>query len=225
MRTLLTVVALLGLVGFAVAQNIEEQYQHEADLFRARHLIEWARTIEAYYEKTGYYPLQRRADGDKILLVRIATSEQQIWLDPGSPQYAPQLDYTSPGFTLVSVKDFVSDIEGGLGREIDERYDPQRAPNGPAPIYMSYFADKNGYLIWAACQTCPRKSNSFSTLLSRGTPTINIGSSWFIQNVPKTQSIATLQANKEFVDFFGKGPERPGWFEHLERTQVHESKN
>jgi hypothetical protein len=68
-------------------------------------------------------------------------------------------------------------------------------------------------------------SNSFSTLLTGGMPTINIGSSWFVSNVRKSQSIASLQANEEFVDFVGNGPTRPELFEQLERAQVHESKN
>src|SRR5262245_38486462 len=216
MRTLLTLAALVGLLGYADAQSIEEQYQHEADIFRARHLIEWARLIEAYYEKTGYYPLQRRVKGDEILRVRIATREQQTYLGQ------------DPGLTPVSIKEFVADIEGVLGREIDERYDPQRIPNG-APVYLSYFATKNGYLIWAVCRTCFSRSDTFTTSSSAGVQTvirtINIGSRWFIDNVAKTQSIASLQANKEFVDFIGKGPQRSGWFEHLERAQVHESKN
>jgi hypothetical protein len=122
------------------------------------------------------------------------------------------------------VKDFVAEIERVLERGIDERYDPQRVPNG-APIYLSYFATKNGYLIWTVCRTCPPRSNSFSTLLWTGTPSINIGSRWFIDNVRKTQSVESLQANKEFVDFFGKGPTRTGWFTQLEQSQVHESKN
>jgi hypothetical protein len=202
----------------------ERRYQRDADIFRARHLVEWAEIIEAYYEKTAHYPLQHRTEGDKIVLVQIATRQQQNYLDPKSPSYVKKIDIKGPRFTLVSVKDFVAEIERVLQREIDERYDPQSVPNGAAPLYLSYFADKNGYLIWTACQTCPMTSNSFSTLLTGGMPTINIGSNWFVKNIGKTQSIASLQANKEFVDFVGNGPTRPELFEQLERAQVHESK-
>jgi hypothetical protein len=220
MSKLLTLVAMVGLFG---CQSAEELYQHDADMIRARHLVEWAQIIEAYYMKAGRYPLQRRAKGDEILLVQIATREQQVYLDPKGPKYARKIDNKSPRFTSVSVKDFVAEIEGVLGRDIHERYDPQRVPTG-APIYLSYFANKDGYLIWTVCRTCPPRSNSFSTLLWNATPSINIGSDWFIENIPKTQSITSLQTNEEFVAFVGNGLTRTGWFESLERAQAHESK-
>lgn len=218
--------AIVGLLGtyFKNSQSSEKSYQHDADIVRARHLLEWARIIEAYYKKAGRYPLQHRVKSDEILRVQIATREQQAFLDPASPNYARSMDFNDPRFTSVSVKELVADIEGQLGREIDERYDPQRPPNG-APIYLSYFATKNGYLIWTVCRTCRSRSNGFTHPLSTGIQTINIGSSWFIDNVAKTQSVESLQANKEFVEFIGNGPTRAGWFDQLERAQVHESKN
>lgn len=73
MSKLLTLVAMVGFFG---CQSAEELYQHDADMIRARHLVEWAQIIEAYYMKAGHYPLQRRAKGDEILLVQIATREQ-----------------------------------------------------------------------------------------------------------------------------------------------------
>ncbi len=199
-----------GLLGtmFQDPQSLEETYQHDADIVRARHLLEWARIIEAYHDKSGYYPLQRRVEGDKTSRVLIATREQQSYLGRAKDD---------PRVTSVSVKEFVADIEAVLEREIDERYDPQRVPSG-APIYLSYFATKNGYLIWAVCRTCASRSNSFTIPLSRGILTINIGSTWFIDNLAKTQSIAGLQTNKEFVEFIGKGPTRAAWFDELERA-------
>jgi hypothetical protein len=215
--------ALVTMVGLAGCQHVEELYQHDADIVRARHLVEWAQIIETYHSKAGRYPLQSRAKGDETLLVQIATREQQEYLDPGSSKYAKGIDNKVPRFTSVSVKDFVADIEAVLGRDIDERYDPQRVPTG-APIYLSYFVNRDGYLIWTVCRTCPPRSNSFSTLLWTATPSINIGSKWFIENVRKTQSITSLQANEEFVAFVGNGPTRMGWFAHLEHEQAHESK-
>src|SRR4030095_7254633 len=211
--------------GFDVPLSPEEVlHQRDADIFRARHLIEWAEAIEAYYKKVGLYPLQRRVEGDKIALVQIATREQQVYLDPANPKYVRKIDNTK-GFTVVSVKEFVADIEGVLGREVVERYDSQRQPNGGTPLYLSYFVGKNGYLIWTACQTCPGRANSFSPLLGGGTPTLKIGSDWFVKNVRKTQTIESLRANKQFIDFVGDGPRRPEFFENLERAQARESKN
>lgn len=210
--------------GNLVYQNMEEQYQHNADMFRVKHLIEWAEIIEAYHENIGHYPLQDRAETDKPVLVQIATREQQVYLDSSNPKYKKDLDNKSSRFTAVSVKDFVSEIERVLERDIDERYDPQRVPNG-APIHLSYFASNDGYLIYTIGRTCPPTANTFSTLvLPSAVPSINIGSAWFIENIPKVQSIESLKANKQFKEFVSKGPTRPGWYEQLEREQVDESK-
>jgi len=64
-----------------------------------------------------------------------------------------------------------------------------------------------------------------SLSVSAGTPSINIGSDWFVKNIRKTQTIDSLQANKEFVDFVGNGPNRPEAFEAFRRAQARESKN
>jgi len=206
-----------------VPEELEEQYQHDADIFRVNHLIEWAEIIEAYHDATGHYPLQRLAGEDKVVLVQIATREQQEYLDPDNPKYVKELDNKSEQFTVVSVKDLVAEIEGVLKRDIDERYDPQRVPNG-APTYLSYFTGEDGYLIWTVARTCPPSSNSFSTLLWNGVPSINIGSAWFVENIPKVQSISSLKANREFVDFVSGGATETDWFEQLEHAQIDESK-
>jgi hypothetical protein len=223
MNKLVVLVGLVWLTGCGAVQNMEDQYQHDADIFRVMHLIEWAEIIEAYHDKAGHYPLQDRAEGDTVVLVQIATREQQEYLDPANPKYLRDLDNKGPEFTVVSVKDFVAEIEDVLERDIDERYDPQRVPNG-APTYLSYFASNDGYLIWTVGRTCPPTANSFSTLLMSGIPSINIGSDWFIENIPKVQSISSLRANKEFIAFVGDGPSKTGWFEKLESDQVDESK-
>jgi hypothetical protein len=56
-------------------------------------------------------------------------------------------------------------------------------------------------------------------------PTINIGSPFFIENLPNTQCIGSLRANKEFIEFIGEPRERSSWFDELRRAQARESKN
>jgi hypothetical protein len=88
---------------------------------------------------------------------------------------------------------------------------------------------EHGYLIWAVCRTCPWESSSFTIPLARRNarpiPTINIGSPFFIENLPNTQCIGSLRANKEFIEFIGEPRERSSWFDELQRAQARESKN
>ena len=199
-----------------------DAYQRDADIVRARYLLEWGTIIEAYYAKSGRYPLQDRAQGDALLRVRIATPEQQSFLDPAQGNFDKSIALDDPRFTPVSMKEFVADIEAVLGREIDERYDPQRVPTG-APNFFSYFATKDGFLLWVMCRTCPPELRAVTIPLPPAR-TFNIGSPWFIRNVPGTQSLEGLRANKDFARFIGNGPKRTGWFEVLARDQAHESK-
>jgi hypothetical protein len=92
MRKSITMILLAGHFGFAHAQSWEEQYQQDADKVRAIHLVEWARVIEDHYKKAGRYPLQDRVEGDQIILVQIATREQQSYLDPKDQKYQRKID-------------------------------------------------------------------------------------------------------------------------------------
>jgi len=218
------VVASIKAPGCVIPEDAEDAYQSDADIFRARHLVEWARIIEEYQAKTGRYPLQHRIQEDEMFLVQIATREQHAYLDPSRPTYVGKIDNMNAAFTRMPVKDFVADIERGLGREIDERYDPQRAPYGPAPIYLSYLADRNGYVIWAMCRTCKKQSTSFSTLLTTGMAAIGIGTRKVFDSAPEPRPLAAVLADPEFVEFTRRTPGRPGLFELLEREQIHDSK-
>jgi len=53
----------------------------------------------------------------------------------------------------------------------------------------------------------------------------NVGSDWYIRNASKTQSIESLETNKEFLELIGKDPARSAYFNELERAQAHKSKN
>lgn len=224
-------VVLTGLLGYSVLaskastyQKMEDGYQRDADHIRAVHLMEWAALIDEYHDKTGHYPLSDRQTGEEPVLVQIMTKEQQEYFDPNNKNYKKKMDNKGKGFKSVSVHEFVSEIERELGRDIDERYDPQRVTT-TFPNYLSYFAKDGDYLIWTVCVSCPSTSNSFSTLIWTGTPTINIGSGKLLKEIPKTFTIETLKENKEFAAFMKQGPVRPAWFLELEKRQKDENKN
>lgn len=215
--------ALPALANIPPQGDALQAYQRDADAVRARYLLEWAGIIEEHYRKSGRYPLQDRVKGDETILVRIATREQQSFLDPAHPNFVKSIAFDDPRLTLASTKDLVADIEAVLERGIEERYDPQRAPTG-APNYFAYFVTKDGYLIWVVCRSCSGELQALTIPVGPEARSFNIGSAWFIENIPRTQSLEGLRSNREFAKLVESGPKRAGWFDELARIQAHESK-
>jgi hypothetical protein len=144
------------------ATGTSSDYQSDADLIRLEHLSYWSGLVEEYHAKTNRYPLQRMvANDEKPVLVKIATKQQ-----------VKQLSSFMAHFDSASMADFVKELESGLGREIEERYDIQRVPV-KSPVGYFYFATSDGYVLWVTCITCG--VTKVSTLLMDGiTPTVNI---------------------------------------------------
>ncbi len=107
-------------------------FQHDADVIRLQDLKYWVKLIEEYQQKTGKYPFQ--GVSDKPIIVKVATPMQQ----KDSKGYPP-----APAITR-SMVEFVQTLEKGLGREIDEYYDPQYKADVKPNFYM-YMVDKDSY--------------------------------------------------------------------------------
>lgn len=165
--------------------NPTMQFQEDADLIRLDHLEYWTELIDRYYQLKGHYPLQKTVEGNEdIVLVKIATKQQMSYLSAGGTNYDKRLDNNQDGyFKERSVKEFVTELEMALDREIEEKYDIQQVPT-TSPVGYYYFASKDGYLVWTTCITCG--VTQVSTLLMDGhTPTVNIGSDGMVGKVTK----------------------------------------
>lgn len=206
--------------------SFEEAYQADADHLRLEHLLYWTGLIEEYYKKTGHYPFQDKRDLDKqIIEVRIATREQAQYFTKGNDKYVEPLDINSTGrFKEVTVKDFVAELEKGLGRAIDEKYDPQRVPTYD-PIWYHYFTNDNGYLLYVTCISCG--TTEVSTLLVTEiahTPTVNIGSEAMAAKVTKALTRDKMMENPTFKSWMAREWIKEGFFRELEEKHKAETK-
>jgi len=110
------------------ALGAEESFQNGADVVRLTHLKYYSDLLAEYHGKTGIYPLQDKA-ADAPVYVFVAHDWQRA---KGSPPYK---------HVVVSMRDWINELEKGLGRPVDEYYDPQYASDGYKPnfyIYMVY---------------------------------------------------------------------------------------
>ena len=163
----------------------EKAFQNDADLARLEHLEYWTGLIEEYQETTGQFPFTSALAGQEATgLVRIATADQSKYFDPQSSSYDANFDNNYDGmFQEFSMADFVAELERGMGRTIDEKYDIQYVPTR-SPAWYFYFVTKSGYLMWVTCISCG--VTQISTLLFDGyTPTVNIASAGMKDSVTK----------------------------------------
>ena len=212
------------LSGCSSLAEMEDQYQHDADIARLDHLLYWSALIEEYYTSTGYYPFQNRINNtENITLVKIATKRQQRYLSAGNRQYDANLDINANGrFTEERMSEFVLEIQQKLGRNINEYYDIQNVPTS-SPIGYNYFATKDGYLLWTTCITCG--VTQISTLLMNGhTPTVNITSIGMKDKVTKALLRKELIDHPIFKKWITKKPYKAGYITHVTESNFDDSK-
>jgi hypothetical protein len=167
-------------------------YQNDADLIRLEHLAYWSGLIEEYNSKNNSYPLARRVlSEDNPVLVKIATQQQ-----------TEQLASFMNQFDSASMAEFVTELELGLGRDIDEKYDIQKVPV-KSPVGYFYFATTDGYVLWVTCITCG--VTKVSTLLMDGiTPTVNIVSASMSGKVTKALTREKMLNNPTYRSWLSR---------------------
>jgi hypothetical protein len=205
--------------------DIEQDYQHDADLVRLSHLLYWTKIVEEYQQKTGYYPFQSHIQSDDYnVLVRVASHEQVPYFTKKSDKYREDLDNNSNGsFQEISMSDFVKELESKLAREIDEKYDIQKVPT-KSIVWYNYFATKNGYLFFVTCITCG--VTEISTLLMNGfTPTVNIVSDGMAGKVTKALTRDDMLSHPLFKQWIFQKPYKGEHLMKLEMQYAHDSKS
>lgn len=211
----LSLLALITMSSPAFAQNhsmTQEKYQHyvsfqkNADIVRLNHLVYWGGLIEEYRQKVGHYPFANQSKFP--IYVQIATPRQQSYFKDNQPP-APA--------TEKPVKDFILELEKGLGREIDEYYDPQYAPDGKPNFYI-YMIDKQNYnLAVHTFQPYP-----FSRYITENYHKVEISN-----NPNKELNIVKLNSllkNSKFKQALNTPIEKIGFFNQREQESLHISK-
>lgn len=216
---------LLGaLVSCQSLVDADTAFHHDADLARLEHLEYWTGLIEEYDEETGQFPFSSDlANEESIGLVRIATVDQSKFFSPGSSQYVSELDNNSTGrFQEFAMADFVAELERGLGRTVEEKYDIQYAPSG-SPVWYNYFVTDDGYLLWVTCITCD--VTLISTLLFDGyTPTVNITSHGMKDSVSKALTRSEMLSHPVFLQWKSRPYVKEGFVRYREQLHRNDSK-
>ncbi|WP_019674052.1 hypothetical protein [Psychrobacter lutiphocae] len=180
-------------------------FQADADIVRLQQLKYWVDLIEAYHNKTGRYPLQNKQQ--RNLTVFIATPQQQ--------QYTYQL----PGSEYATMTQFVNDLEAGLGHPIEERYDPQYAPD-VKPNYYIYMLDGDDYFF--AIHT--HQDYSFSRPVAPDYNKVEV-SNRYHNYTPKILTSSMLFQSKAYKQAASKRLQKPEFFSQREALTLQATKS
>ena len=115
------------------AEKMDRAYQHDADIFRLRHLKYFGELIAEYHQKNGKYPLQGESDTQHYVL--IAAPHQQKYTE-GTPEQ----------FKVTDVERLRSVLQEGQDRNIAFKYDPQKVPVN-APNFYIYMVEGDSYFF------------------------------------------------------------------------------
>lgn len=179
-------------------------FQTDADIIRLQHMKKWVDLIEAYHDKTGTYPLQGQTD--RKLIVFIATPQQQSYT------------YQLPGAEHASMTTLVSALEQGLGRSINEYYDPQYVPDAK-PNYYIYMLDGDDYFF--AVHT--HQNYAFSRNVAPDYNKVEV-SNTHSRYTPKILTPKMLFKSQAFKQATSKAVSNAKFFQEREALTLHVSK-
>ena len=126
----------VALIQFGSCQGyraMEEIYQADVDIVRVHHFDYYAQLLAEYYEKNGKYPFQY--EKEYPVYVFILTSFQENYFKDTIPYQHHTVDD----------KYFFEELSNGLGKNIDEKYDPQKIPADDRPNMYIYMVDGDNF--------------------------------------------------------------------------------
>ncbi len=195
-RVLLVCGFIVSLVSCAAK---EKEYQHDADIFRLRHLKYYGQLIEEYRQKTGQYPLQGSSEHQHY--VHIAAPHQQKYAK-GGPPYKHD---------VTGIESFRKILAKGLGRKVDFKFDPQKVPIG-APNFYIYMIEKDSFFFAIHLNN----ESSFSNPIGKNYNKVEITNA----KPPYRRGLWKLKdllEDKDFKKAISETPHRNGWFLELEK--------
>ena len=114
------------------------------------------------------------------------------------------------------------ELEMGLKRKVNEKYDIQRVPIR-SPIWYNYFITKDGYLFYVTCMSCG--VTKISTLLfDGGTPTVNIVSKGMAGKVTKALIREKMLNHPLFKEWQSYGLQKEDYIRRIEKEKFNDSK-
>lgn len=207
MKQKILVMMIFSLISFYgyCSGSAEDDYQSDADIIRLQHFNYYIDLINQYYIEKNEYPFSSQFDAPAYVF--IATEKQASYIKDNNPDKHYTIDDSI----------FFLELEKVLNKEINEKYDPQKVPNGRPNFYI-YMID--GYDYFFAVHLA--NGNTFTKQI--GKKYFKIEASNLSSEKYKLYTFQQLLNNNEFIKLFSQSPKKAGFFEDLEEENKKESK-
>jgi hypothetical protein len=183
----------------------EERYQNDADIVRVHHFDHYAKLLTEYYEKTGKYPFQH--EKDVPVYVFIMTNVQETKFKDTNPYK----------HTTVNDRYFFEELSIGLGRTIEEKYDPQKVAGDDRPNMYIYMVDGDNFYFAVHLYN----SNVFTKSIGKYYHKMELANIDDGEN--KFYTYEALKNNPQYLHILNRVPENPVFFDNLDAEYVNNS--
>jgi hypothetical protein len=184
-------------------RKTEDQYQADADIIRIHHFDYYAKLLSEYYEKNGKYPFQYEREGQVYFYILNNIQESKF---KNTESY-------------INDKIFFEELSNGLGREIDERYDPQKAVFDRRPNFYIYMVD--GDYFYFAIHLY--NSNYFTKNIDKHYNKMELS------NIDSKQytlfTYKTLENDPRYIELVNRKAVKQEFFNEIDKEYEKDSKN
>jgi hypothetical protein len=185
---------------------MENIYQADADIVRLQHFDYYAQLLTEYFEKNGKYPFQYEKDGQVYIFILNNIQESKF------KNTNPYKHYT------VDDKWFFEELSNGLGRKIDEKYDPQKASADDRPNYYVYMVD-NDYMYFAIHLY---NGNQFTKNISKYYNKMELSNT--DSEEYKLYTYSTLKNNLQYNELINRRAAKQEYFDELGMEYINDSR-
>jgi len=188
-------------------RNKEGIYQADADIVRIQHFDYYAQLLAEYNEKTGKYPFQYEKEYP-VYVFLLTNFQEKDFKDTN-----PYKHFT------VNDKYFFQELTDILGKNIYEKYDPQKVSSDGRPnmyIYMVY--EDNFYFAIHLYN-----SNPFTKNIDKYYNKMELSNEDDFGN--KYFSYETLKNDPQYLELINRTANKQDYFNDLDEQYKNDSKN
>ena len=187
-------------------RDMENMYQADADIVRIHHFDYYAQLLTEYYEKNGKYPFQN--EKEYPIYVFILTSFQENYFEDANPYQ----HYT------VNDTHFFEELSNGIGRIIDEKYDPQKVPADARPNMYIYMVDGDNFYFAIHLYN----SNPFTKNIDKYYNKMELSNEDNGNN--KIYTYETLKNDERYIKLLKQNAVNQAFFDRLDEQYQNDSK-
>jgi hypothetical protein len=190
---------------FTSCRIAENMYQADADIVRIKHFDYYAQLLTEYYLINGKYPFQYEKNVPVYVYIMTDIQEKSYY----------NINH------IIDDKIFFEELSKGLGREIYEKYDPQKYSSDRRPNNYVYMVHDDNFFFAIHLYN----GNPFAKKIAKYYYKMELSNLDINNSQYKFFSYETLKNNSEYLELVNKKLDKDTLFNKLEEENKYNSKN